>query len=197
MRAQTASSLSAPHPSSSRCWRRRATRTLHKGSRCTPANAAHSPPRRSPAPARARHAAPDGQAHSQLTDQPPSLPTRPRFFGTRKKIARKNCAGEAPVPEHAFIRHCPSGPGRIDAKSLMSLDLPSVHGSSSARYPATQIGMLILELWQARAKSLISLMWTVKEMTILCTVARRQRPRRPAFPSSSRRRRPPAAALHA
>src|SRR5215467_6335785 len=27
----------------------------HKGSRCTPANAAHSPPRRSPAPARARH----------------------------------------------------------------------------------------------------------------------------------------------
>src|SRR6516162_4454784 len=47
----------------------------HKGSRCTPANAAHSPPRRSPAPARARHAAPDGQAHSQPTDQPPSPPT--------------------------------------------------------------------------------------------------------------------------
>src|SRR6516225_2275846 len=44
----------------------------HKGSRCTPAHAAHSPPRRSPAPARARHAGPDGQAHSQPTDQPPS-----------------------------------------------------------------------------------------------------------------------------
>jgi hypothetical protein len=29
----------------------------HKGSRCTPANAAHSPPRRSPAPARARRSA--------------------------------------------------------------------------------------------------------------------------------------------
>src|SRR5262249_41371355 len=40
----------------------------HKGPRCPPANAAHSPPRRSPAPARARHAAPDGQAHSQPTD---------------------------------------------------------------------------------------------------------------------------------
>src|SRR5262249_11810924 len=39
-------------PSFSRCWRRRPTRALGPQSpRCPPANAAHSPPRRSPAPA--------------------------------------------------------------------------------------------------------------------------------------------------
>src|SRR5262245_42728338 len=53
---------------------RRATRTLHKGSRCTPANAAHSPPR--PQHRLELDAGPDGQAHSQPTDQPPSPPTR-------------------------------------------------------------------------------------------------------------------------
>jgi len=54
---------SAPRPSFSRCWRRRATRALG----ATKARDVPPPMPRivSPAPARARHAAPDGRAHSQ------------------------------------------------------------------------------------------------------------------------------------
>ena len=80
----------APRPSFSRCGRRRATRR-HKGSRCTPANAAHSPPRRSPAPARARHgSAPAPQTAkltlSQLINR--LLPQRaPKVF----RYPEKNC----------------------------------------------------------------------------------------------------------
>src|SRR5262249_14298486 len=94
-----------------------------------PANAAHRPPRPSPAPARARHAAPDGQAHPQPTDQPPSPPTRagvaskpqsrpgtisghiaapPLRFLARRLIAATSAQSPPTAPPR--ITHAPSSP---------------------------------------------------------------------------------------
>jgi hypothetical protein len=110
----------------------------HKGSRCTPANAAHSPPRWSPAPARARRSARRPSSLS-ATDQPPSplthagaaspwigaggryrvtklgrvLRTVPRaaptFFELPKKIRPLSCAQGAPGPEQHSIASPPPG----------------------------------------------------------------------------------------
>src|SRR5262245_3312224 len=77
--------------------------------RCTPANAAHSPPRRPPAPARARHAASDGQAHSQPTDQPPS-PLTHAGAASSQQSPQSSVSGREPTA------HCAScdPPGASD-----------------------------------------------------------------------------------
>src|SRR6516225_11878928 len=71
----------------------------HKGSRCTPANAAHSPPRRSPAPARARHAA-RKLTLSQLINRllPQRTPVRHRRSNRRRLVRPNNQITRALAP---------------------------------------------------------------------------------------------------
>src|SRR6516162_6552854 len=93
----TAFSPSAPRPSFSPCWRG-ALQGLweRKGSRCTPANAAHSPPRRSPAPARARRTLSQLiTAHTDAAAQPTPCPTHAQNISSSNLLSfqRKNIRG--------------------------------------------------------------------------------------------------------
>src|SRR5262249_16202633 len=84
----------------------------HKGSRCTPANAAHSPPRRAPAPGRARHPPPTPQPHSHPTHPPPPPTSLPRaiFYHIPAALPVTPSPLPPPPPPHPPSTGPPSAP---------------------------------------------------------------------------------------